>query len=61
MPAESLKQRVSALEPHKDTENLRILLQANLDALQALASKLDADATVTDTNYRATVDALITD
>lgn len=61
MPAESLKLRLQASGPAKSDPESRVVLQALLDAVQALATKLDADATVTDTNYRATVDAIVTD
>jgi hypothetical protein len=37
------------------------LLAAVVDALQAVAAKLDADAGVTDTNYAATVAAIVID
>ncbi len=61
MPAESLKLRLQAMPSRAEERDLRPLLQALLDGVQALASKLDADATVTDTNYRATLDAIVTD
>jgi hypothetical protein len=61
MPAESLKLRLQGSGPAKSDPEIRVVLQALLDAVQALASKLDADATVTDTNYRATVDAIVLD
>ena len=61
MPAESLKTRLSALTANADERALRPLVQALLDGVQALATKLDADATVTDTNYRAVLDAIVTD
>ena len=61
MPIESVKARISAL-PDKYTEKeLRPLLAAVVDALQAVATKLDSDATVTDTNYAATVAAIVAD
>jgi hypothetical protein len=61
MPSESVKQRVNALAIAGDRQELAILLAAVVDALQAVAVKLDADAGVTDTNYAATVAALVTD
>lgn len=61
MTSESVKQRVNALAIAGDRQELAILLAAVVDALQAVAVKLDADAGVTDTNYAATVAALVTD
>lgn len=61
MPAYSLKTQLSGERIHQANPELRVFLQALLDAVQALATKLDADATVTDTNYRATVDAIVLD
>lgn len=61
MPAVSLKQQIVGLGSHPDERALRPLIQAILDGVQALATKLDADATVTDTNYRAVLDAIVTD
>ncbi len=61
MPIESVKQRVNALAIAGDRQELAALLAAVVDALQAVAAKLDADAGVTDTNYAATVAALVID
>jgi hypothetical protein len=61
MPVESLKLRLSGPGPAKTDNDTRLLLQALLDGVQALATKLDADATVTDTNYRAVLDTFIVD
>lgn len=61
MPAVSLKQQLQSMAMQTDERAVRPLLQALLDGVQALATKLDADATVTDTNYRATLDAIVTD
>lgn len=61
MPAVSLKQQLNSMATVTDERAVRPLLQAILDGVQALATKLDADATVTDTNYRATLDAIVTD
>ena len=61
MPAVSLKQQLQSMPSNTDERALRPLIQAILDGVQALATKLDADATVTDTNYRATLDAIVTD
>lgn len=61
MPIESVKQRVNALAVPGDRQELAILLAAVVDALQAVAAKLDADAGVTDTNYAATVATFVID
>ncbi|NBX98317.1 MAG: hypothetical protein EB121_01010 [Alphaproteobacteria bacterium] len=61
MPIESVKQRVNALDAPADRQELAALLGAVVDALQAVAAKLDADAGVTDTNYAATVAAIVID
>lgn len=61
MPIESVKQRVNALAGPGDRQELAALLSNLVDALQALATKLDADAGVTDTNYAATVATFIID
>lgn len=63
MPAESIKTRINALAPSQEREDIRLLIQAQYDALTAviaqLGAKLDADATVTDTNYAALAAAVI--
>ena len=60
--AESLQQRINAMGiGSMSAKELRFALAAVLDALQAVAAKLDADAGVTDTNYAATVANLIKD
>lgn len=61
MPAVLLKQQLQSMTTLTDERSLRPLLQALLDGVQALATKLDADAGVTDTNYRATLDAIVND
>lgn len=61
MPTEYVSQRVNRLADGGDRQELYFLLVAIVDALQALAAKLDADAGVTDTNYAATVAALVKD
>ena len=61
MAIESLKTRISALPDQMTAKELRPLLQAIVDSIQAVATKLDNDATVTDTNYAATVAAIVTD
>lgn len=61
MSIESVKTRVNALSAPGDRQELDAALSAIVDALQAVAAKLDADAGVTDTNYAATVAAIVTD
>lgn len=61
MPAVLLKQQLQSMTTLTDERAIRPLLQALLDGMQALATKLDADATVTDTNYRAVLDAIVND
>jgi hypothetical protein len=61
MAIESVKQRVSALPDQITAKELRPLLEAIVDSIQAVATKLDLDATVTDTNYAAVVAALVRD
>jgi hypothetical protein len=60
--AESINTRFSksSLDTMSKRE-LKAAVGAILDALQAVAAKLDADATVTDTNYAAVVTAIVTD
>lgn len=61
MPAISVTQQTQSLAIGPDGEKLRATILALTDALQAVAAKLDADAGVTDTNYAATVAAIVTD
>lgn len=61
MAIESIKQRVNALPDLGTRQEMQAALAAIVDALQAIAAKLDADATVTDTDYAATVAAIVTD
>jgi hypothetical protein len=61
MPIESVKQRVNAIAAPGDRQELTALMHAVLDALQAVAVKLDADTGVNDTNYAATVATYVTD
>lgn len=61
MPLESVKTRVNALAGPGDRQELTALLTALLDAIQAVAAKLDADTGVADTNYAATVAAIVID
>ena len=63
MAIESIKARMSGLPPAREFEDLRFLVQAQYDALVAviaqMGAKLDADATVTDTNYASLAAAAI--
>lgn len=60
------KGRIGAKEPYRDTlarqsaeQGMLVKQDAIIDALKAMAAKLDADAGVTDTDYAATItDAL---
>lgn len=61
MSVESVAQRVNRLADGTDRQELQMLLGAIVDALQAVAAKLDADAGVTDTNYAATVATFVQD
>lgn len=58
---ELIKHRLPATNlDNQSTVELTALLNAMMDGVRAIAAKLDADATVTDTNYAATLDAIIT-
>lgn len=59
MPVEKIKERINQLSDQRDAQELKALLDALIDGIRAIAVKLDADATVTDTNYTATFDAII--
>lgn len=61
MPAESVKARMGKLSNGADAQEIRFVVAAVVDALQAVAAKLDADDGVTDTNYATTVAGLIVD
>lgn len=62
MAIESVAARLSVLNIDKASEReIRTLIAALVNGVQALASKLDSDATVTDTNYKATLDTYIND
>lgn len=62
MTIESVNQRLNAATLGvRDERQLRALLASIVDALQALSTKLDGDAGVTDTNYAATLATYITD
>ena len=58
----SVSQRINAASLDRMTEaQLRALLGNMVDAMQAICAKLDADATVTDVNYLATLNQFIVD
>jgi hypothetical protein len=59
MPLEIISQRINSATTTKDMRNLQILLNGLIDAIRVVTLKLDADATVTDTNYTAQFDANI--
>jgi hypothetical protein len=59
--AESVKERCNALANGADGEELARLLGAVVDSLQAVTAKLDADSGVNDTDFAATINALIKD
>lgn len=60
MPAEILTQRINKLANKRDADELRQMLNAIIDGIRVVTAKLDADATVTDTNYTAVFDAVVT-
>lgn len=62
MASQSVKHRigVTALDG-RSKEELLLLFASLVDGLQALAAKLDADATVTDTDYASTLATYIQD
>ena len=57
--AEYVSQRIAALSSNKDADELRVLLEALIDGVRAVCTILDADATLTATNTKATLDAAI--
>lgn len=60
MAATVLKDRLAALSNGHDSDELRIAINALVDGIRVVTAKLDADATVTDTNYTAVFDAVVT-
>lgn len=61
MPAvEEVKKRINAMQQHNDARELQLLLHALIDGIRAVTAKLDADATVTQTDFTASFDAQIT-
>lgn len=54
------KQQLAALSNARDEKTLVVTLNALIDAIRVVTAKLDADAGVTDTNYTALFDAVIT-
>jgi methanogenic corrinoid protein MtbC1 len=61
MPAESLKARVTRIPDRLTEQELRALLQAMLDGLQATMAQLDADTGVAGTTYAANFATYIVD
>jgi hypothetical protein len=62
MAIESVKTRLAQVKlGDVNDRELRALLVAIVDGLQNIATKLDADATVTGTDYASTTAAIITD
>lgn len=58
---ELVKHRIPATTLDRLTkQELITLVNALVDGIRAVTAKLDADATVTDTNYTAVFDAIIT-
>lgn len=60
MPLEEISKRINTLSDQAEARELRFLLNGLVDGIRAVTAKLDADATVTDTNYTAVFDAIIT-
>jgi hypothetical protein len=60
MPAEVIKNRISGLGNKHEANELRKMLEAIIDGIRVVTAKLDADGTVTDTNYTAVFDAVVT-
>jgi len=62
MALEKVSTRVGALKSvsNPDQRELVLMLNSLVDALRVVTDKLDADATVTDTNYTALFDAAFT-
>ncbi len=61
MTVESVAERVNRLADGIDRQELGFLLTAIVDALQAVAVKLDADAGVSGTDYASTVATYVKD
>ena len=59
MGLEIIRERINQLPDQREAQELKFLLDAIVDGVRAITLKLDADATVTDTNYTATFDAMI--
>lgn len=61
MAIESVKARISALPDQMTAKELRPVLAAIVDAIQNIATKLDADTGTASTDYVATTAAIVTD
>lgn len=59
MAAENLGQRINHLANDKDAQELRVIFNSIIDGIRVVTAKLDADATVTDTNYTAVFDTVV--
>lgn len=59
MALETIRVRINQLPDQREAQELKALLDAIVDGVRAITLKLDADGTVTDTNYTATFDAII--
>lgn len=59
MALEKIRLRINQLPDQREAQELKFLLDAIVDGIRAVTVKLDADATVTDTDYTATFDAII--
>lgn len=62
MATEKANQRVASIRSlaKNDQVDLTILMNALIDGIRVITVKLDADAGVTDVNYTALFDAVIT-
>lgn len=58
--AEVISQRINHIDNKRDADELRALLNGIVDGIRVVTAKLDSDAGVTDTNFTAVFDAVIT-
>lgn len=56
---EKVKQRINAMSQHNDARELQLLLEALIDGIRAVTTKLDSDGGVTATDFTAAFDAKI--
>lgn len=59
MPAERIVQRINQLNSSQERTELLALFNSLIDGIRVVTAKLDADATVTLTDYTAAFDAVI--